>query len=71
MAVIHRGTVVGHVPRKISAACSLFLGRKESIDAPSVAVVMCAHALVHVHHALRDSWILLANLKFGRRHFNC
>ena len=31
---------------------------------------MCAHALVHVHHALRDSWILLANLKFSDTLFN-
>lgn len=31
VAVMRGGTVVGHVPRKISAACALFLGRKGSI----------------------------------------
>jgi len=31
VAVMRGGTVVGHVPKKISAACALFLGRKGSI----------------------------------------
>ena len=33
-------------------------------------VVMCAHARVHVHHMLRDSWMLFENLQFGDRLFN-
>ena len=31
MAVIRRSAVVGHVPRKMSAACALFLRRKGTI----------------------------------------
>ena len=31
---------------------------------------MCAHMSVHVQHAPQDSWILLANVKFGNRLFN-
>ena len=46
VAVIHGGTVVGHVPRKISAACSLFLGRKGSIRC---TISGCSHACAHAH----------------------
>ena len=31
VAVVHRSTVVGHIPRKIAAASALFLARKGTI----------------------------------------
>lgn len=31
VTVVRRSTVVGHLPRKISTACSLFLRRKDTI----------------------------------------
>ena len=57
--------------KNFSSLFTIF-GKKEKhlIGAPSVAVAMCAHTLGQVHHALRDSWILLVNSKFGRRLFN-
>ena len=43
VAVLRRGTIVGHVPRKVSAACSLFL-RRESMMECTITGARCYSA---------------------------
>ena len=52
--------------------CEREVGNTQDMYAVAVIrVVMCAHARIYAHHTLQDSWILLTNVKFGDRHFNC
>ena len=53
VAVFRDRTIVGHVPRKISAACALFLQREGSIHC--VVTGKCCFHLPHKHKPLRTA----------------
>ena len=66
VAVMKNGTIIGHVPRKISSVCSLFLDRNGSITCCVTGHKRYLHDLtqggIEIPCTLTDHWIVASTV---------